>query len=169
VITNNFPIGKDKCLVSVSPYSNNQLRHEIQRSIPEVRTKAKQELRPVLTTAAIKDELIYQLSSKVTIEVKIDIDTRAAYLDIKQKYYELAEFVLYRINLYNPKMPPVFIINTSDLTQLLRNELEQLKKSDPRGFDKLVTEAVQSIMEGINGRYYHIAGLAYKVTWRFDP
>ncbi|MGC2427800.1 MAG: hypothetical protein WA421_12265 [Nitrososphaeraceae archaeon] len=31
--------------------------------------------------------------------------------------------------------------NTSDLTQWLRNVLERLQKTDPKGFDKLVTAA----------------------------
>lgn len=63
----------------------------------------------------------------------------------------------------------IFVINTSDLTPTLCSELEQLKRSDPKGFDELVTEGVQTILEGINKRYFHIAGLPYKVTWRFDP
>lgn len=31
--------------------------------------------------------------------------------------------------------------NTSDLTQWLKNVLERLQKTDPKGFDKLVTAA----------------------------
>jgi hypothetical protein len=101
----------------------------------------------------------------LTIEVQVGV------LGIRfiSKYYEQAEFILYRINTWNHKTPPVFIINTSDLTRLLYSELEQLKAISPRQFDKLVTEAVQTLLEGINKRYYHIAGLPYKVTWRFEP
>jgi hypothetical protein len=117
----------------------------------------------VCTTAAIKDELTHQLSS--TCSSKIDEKTHA--IHFTHKYYEQAEFVLYRINLYKP--PPVFIINTSDLTSKLQNELEQLYKSCPNTFDRLVTEAVQEILESINQRYYHISNIAHKVCWRFEP
>ena len=63
----------------------------------------------------------------------------------------------------------IFVINTSDLSPTLCNELEQLKRLDPRGFDELVTESIQSLMEGVNKRYYHVSGVAYKISWRFDP
>jgi hypothetical protein len=112
----------------------------------------------------IKEELIYQLSSASLVE----IDKETNVIHITHKYYDLAEFVLYRINLWNPATPPVFTINTSDLTPSLYTELEQLKVSSPHQFDKVVTEAVQTLLEGINKRYYHIAGLLYKVTWRLE-
>jgi len=122
-----------------------------------------------LTYAAVKDELVYQLSSKCPFEVVENDNGLVPYIRFRSKYYEQAEFILYRINTWNHKTPPVFIINTSDLTRLLYSELEQLKAISPRQFDKLVTEAVQTLLEGINKRYYHIAGLPYKVTWRFEP
>ena len=50
--------------------------------------------------------------------------------------------------------------------QQLQNELEPLKNSDPRLFDKTVTEAIQSLMEGVNQR--HVSGTAFKVSWRFE-
>jgi hypothetical protein len=121
-----------------------------------------------LTNAAIKDELVYQLSSTCPYEVVMDDNRLTPYIRFRAKYYEQAEFILYRINTWNPKTPPVFIINTSDLTKKLQKELEQLQKSDSIGFDKLVTEAVQSLLESVNQRYYHINGIAYKVTWRFE-
>jgi hypothetical protein len=122
-----------------------------------------------LTMAAIKDELIYQLSSKVKINVHTDKFTGLAYMEINQEYYRRAENVLYRMNIQKPSTPPVFIINTSHLTRFLLYELEQLKECSLEQFDRTVTEAVQFLMEGINDRYYHISGVAYKVSWRFDP
>jgi hypothetical protein len=121
-----------------------------------------------LTTAAIKEELIYQLSSKVTTRINVDKFTGLAYLGLNQKYYDRAEFVLYRINIWNPFTPPVFIVNTSDLTKSLLYELEQIKLHSPEEFDRVVTEAIQTLMEGINERYYHVSGIAYKITWRFN-
>jgi hypothetical protein len=117
------------------------------------------------STAAITDELTYQLSSACSFS----IDMNSKQIHITHKYYDRAEFVLHHINIWDPSIPPVFIINCSDLTKALQNELERLKESDPRLFDRVVTDAIQSLMEGINERYYHISGVAYKISWRFDP
>ena len=114
-----------------------------------------------LSVGTIRDELTHQLSSKCIINWNT--------LEFTRKYIERAEFVLYRINLWDPATPPVFVINISDLTPSLRSELERLKSSSPRRFDKIVTESIQTLFEGINERYYHVAGLPYKVSWRFDP
>lgn len=131
--------------------------------------ESKQELRSPFedgdewTTAAVKDELTFQLSS--TCSFKIDEKTQA--IHITHKYYDQADFVLYRINVYKPQ--PVFIINLSDITPKLQNQLEELYKSSPEIFDSVVTDAVQSILESINQRYYHVSDIAYKVRWRFEP
>jgi|SRR5215831_6686871 len=117
------------------------------------------------SAAAIIDELTYQLSSACSFT----IDENSNHIRITRKYYDRAEFVLYRINIWDPSTPPVFIINCSDLTKALQNELERLKESEPRLFDRVVTDAIQSLMEGINERYYHVSGVAYKISWRFDP
>jgi hypothetical protein len=116
----------------------------------------------VWTTAAIKDELTFQLSSACSF--KIDENTQT--IHIAHKYYYRADFVLRRINLYDPSS--VFIIDLSDITPKLQRNLEQLYKSCPNTFDRLVTEAVQSILENINQRYYHVSNIAYKVRWRFE-
>ena len=117
------------------------------------------------TTAAIFDELVYQLSSASSFT----IDENTGHIHITHKYYDRAEIVLYRINIWNPSTPPVFIINCSDISPVLQKELEQLKRSDPRLFDRVVTDTIQALMEGINERYYHVSGVAYKISWRFDP
>ena len=116
----------------------------------------------VWTTAAVKDELIFQLSSAISF--KIDENTQA--IHITHKYYDQADFVLHRINVYKP--PAVFIVNLSDITPKLRSELWQLYEDSPETFDRIVTDAVQSILESINERYYHVSNIAYKVRWRFD-
>jgi hypothetical protein len=142
------------------------------RSDPLAKARAKSKQRLYYhTTAAVKDELTYQLSSAAKYNIKQDKDTGAWYIEdhLTCKYYEHAEFVLTRINIWHHSRPPVFVINTSDLSLRLRNELNILKESSPKEFDKLVTEAVQTLMEDINQRYYHIADLPYKVTWRFEP
>jgi hypothetical protein len=117
-----------------------------------------------LTVAAIRDELVYQLSSIN----EFTIDKNSSHIHITHKYYDRAEFVLYRIHIWNPSNPPVFIINCEDLSQVLQNELEQLKESNFGLFDRVVTDAIQSLLEAINHRYYHISNIAYKITWGFE-
>jgi hypothetical protein len=116
------------------------------------------------TLAYIQDQLTYELSSAASFI----IDKERNAIHITHKYYEQAKTVLYRIKVYNPSTPPLFIIYTSDLTPSLKIELSQLEQREPERFRMLVTEAVQTILEGINKRYYHIAGIAYRVTWRFE-
>jgi hypothetical protein len=145
-------------------------RKERLSSIFKARAKAKKELqRPQLTSAAISDELLYQLSSAAKYKIK-EVNGLAHVEDhLTRKYYEQAEYVLYRINIWNPETPPVFVINRSDLTPPLQKDLERLKSCDSKRFDKTVTEAVQSLLEGVNERYYHVANISYKVTWKFEP
>lgn len=105
------------------------------------------------TLAYIKDELTYQKTNAI---------------HITHKYYEQAKLVLYRIRVYNTSKPPVFIIYIADLTPSLKTELDQLEQRELDLFRMLVTEAVQTILEGINDRYYHTNGIAYRVTWKFE-
>jgi hypothetical protein len=116
---------------------------------------------PTLSTAAIRDELSSQLGSAAIYEI-----TNDGHIIIDHKYYTGAEYVLYRVSIWKPL--PVFVINCSDLSEQLLNELEQLKNRDPMLFDKTVTEAIQSLMESVNQRYYHVSGAAFKVSWRFE-
>jgi hypothetical protein len=138
--------------------------------LTEGRAKSKQRLYNY-TTAAVKDELTYQLSLVAKYNLKQDKVTGAWYIEdhLIHKYHDRAEFVLARINIWNTSRPPVFVINASDLSVRLQNELEILKETSPIQLERIVTDAAQTLMEGINQRYYHIACLPYKVTWRFEP
>ena len=73
------------------------------------------------TTAAIKDELTFRLSS--TCSLKIDENGQVY---IARKYHDRADFVLHRISVYDP--PPTFVINRSDITPKLQIHLERLYK-----------------------------------------
>lgn len=113
------------------------------------------------STNYIKDELTFQLSNTKSFL----IDEKTQDIHTINKYHTDAEFVLYRINLYKPS--PEFLIHRSDLTPRLQNELERLHKCSPKIFEKIVTESVQTILESVNQRYYHVNGILYKVSWRF--
>jgi hypothetical protein len=123
----------------------------------------KRKVSEIWTSAAVKDELTFQLSSAISFK----IDDNSQVIHITHRYYNRADLVLYRINVYEP--PPDFIINLSDISPKLRSQLEQVYKSSRDAFDRLVTEAVQSILESINQRYYHVSNITYKVRWRFEP
>jgi hypothetical protein len=116
----------------------------------------------VLSNAALRDKLVHELGSVATYEIMKD-----GSIVIRRKYFDAAEHVLYRVNIWSSK--PLIVINTSDLSQSLRIELEQLRNTDPIRFDKTITEAIESLMTGLNERYYFVSNIAYKVQWRFDP
>jgi len=103
--------------------------------------------RPVLSNAALRDKLVHELGSVATHEIMKD-----GSIVIKRKYFEAAEYVLYRLNIWSST--PLFIINTFDLSPSLRVELQQLRNTDPVRFDKTITEAIESLMTGLNERYY---------------
>jgi len=131
--------------------------------IHKSRQKGKSDLAgPVLSNAALRDKLVHELGSVTTYEIMEN-----GSIIVRRKYFDAAEYVLYRLNLWSSK--PLFIINTSDLSPTLRLELEQLRNIDPIRFDKTITEAIESLMIDLNERYYHVSNIAYKVKWRFDP
>jgi len=113
------------------------------------------------TMAAIEEELLFELSSALTYTIDKDAGT----IHIRNKYYEQAEFNLYRMNVWNP--PPEFVINRSDLSPKLLSELANLYKSYPKKFEKVVTNIVCIILETINHRYFHLHNIAAKVIWSF--
>ena len=84
---------------------------------------------PELSNAAIRDELAFQLGSTMIYHI-----TDNGVISIDHKYSILANYVLYRMCIWTS--PPVFVINTSDLSRSLCHELEQFKKCDPKGFDQ---------------------------------
>jgi hypothetical protein len=115
------------------------------------------------TIAAIEDELAFELSSVCIFTIDKDTGT----IHIRHKYYEQAEFNLYKMNIWRP--PPEFIINRSNLKSKLQFELENLYRSSPKKFEKVVTNAVQVILETINHQYFHLHNIASKIKWSFVP
>jgi hypothetical protein len=112
------------------------------------------------TTAALEDELAFCLCS-VKLYFK---DTKE--IHIIHKYYDQAESMIYRINVWQP--PPVFVINLSDLTPKLKNELENLLVT-PETLNRVVIHAICRIFENIDERYYHLSGIMNRIKWRFEP
>ena len=116
-----------------------------------------------LTLAALKDELIFHLCSINSY----CIDEKSGVIRISHKYYDQAESIIYRINVWKP--PPVFVINESDLIPKLKEELYDLSQSSPETLNRLVTQVVGEILEIVNPRYYHVAGVGANIRWRFEP
>ncbi len=89
----------------------------------------------VWTRGKLKDELYKRL-----VSVKIDG---------KRKYEEQAKHLFYRIPVYNPT--PEFVINQSDLSPRLIEELESL---DDKQLDEVIKEVLEWIYESISKEYF---------------
>jgi hypothetical protein len=113
------------------------------------------------TIAALEDELTFCLSSAKSFS----INDKTKVIHIVHKYYEQAEEIIYRINVWGPR--PVFVINISDLTPRLRMELNKIK-STPQALNEVVICAIGRILESIHERYYHLSGIIGKIRWRFE-
>jgi hypothetical protein len=114
------------------------------------------------TVAATKDELAFQLSSANSFLINRSNNE----IHITHKYYDQAQYLLFRLNLHDP--PPFFIINLSDLSSRLRAELRLVHKSSFKLLDEVVTYAIERILESVDGRYYHVNVLFGKTRWRFE-
>lgn len=127
----------------------------------EIQQPSKNEKRK-FTTAALKDELTKQLSSK--IEIVGNPETLD--IDIRFKYHVLAGKLLYRINLARPV--PVFEINLSDLSLELVAGLEELVVGDDdSALDDIAKDAISRMYESVNSDYFHTSGVRGKIRWRF--
>lgn len=113
------------------------------------------------TTAALEDELTFCLCSVNFYVIKEDTKE----IHISHKYYDQAEWIIYRINLWSPL--PLFVINISDLTPKLKKELENLLVT-PETLNRVVIHAIDRIFENIDERYYHLSGIINRIKWRFE-
>lgn len=108
------------------------------------------------TTEYLVDQLFLHLDSFTEI-IKNDQGQTLAVKKYSQQAYEL----LPRIPVAKPT--PTFIINTSDLTPRLLQELKQSVKEERR---YVVMQAVGRIFENINSRLYHLS-IARKLKVEF--
>ncbi len=109
------------------------------------------------TTEYLVDQLFMHLDSFTEI-IKND---QGQTLTVKKKYRRQAYDLLPRIPVAKPT--PTFIINTSDLTPRLLQELKHSVKEERR---YVVMQAVGRIFENIDSRLYHLS-IARKLKVEF--
>lgn len=112
------------------------------------------------TLAALEDELVKTISSHNIIHIEEDDDGNE-YIRIMHDYLEQAEWLLYRINVYQPILE--FIIFEDDIPKRLVKALERQGK---KGMYCIVTNAVRRVLESVNEEYFHTNGIYGKVKWR---
>ena len=72
--------------------------------------------------------------------------------DQRRKYLQHANYLIYRIPIYQPT--PSFIINIIDLTDKIKQELEN---SSDESLNDILTEAIARIFECVNKRYFNLS------------
>lgn len=110
------------------------------------------------TIAALKDELIKQLSSMLETSGNTENnDENTIY-----KYHIYAKKLLYRINLAKPV--PIFEISIADLSQEIVQELQEL---DQETLNEVVIDAISRLYESVNFDYFHTTEIRGKIKWGF--
>jgi len=115
-----------------------------------------------LTKEGLIDELVFCLGSFNSYNLNELIKE----IEITHKYYDRAEWLIYRINVFNPI--PEFEINLSDLSFRLKREIADLV-STPVLLDDVMTNVVRRLLESVDPSYYHLAGIHGKIRWRLVP
>lgn len=165
--TNTYAVDYDKSLIDNGHHSFPVERNKSRRQASDPRDLSNYDScedvsDELWTINCLSDKLVYRLAT--TNRYRINKFTKE--IHIIHKYYDQAEWVLYRINIYKP--PPQFVINLSDLTTKLKKEIIRLK-STPIVLKKVVTDAVRRLLEAVNPEYYHVNGIYGKVKWRLEP
>jgi hypothetical protein len=115
------------------------------------------------TKEGLIDELVFRVGSITSFE----INEVTKEISISHKYYDRAEWLIYRINRYKPI--PEFVFNLSDLTYRSKREVTRLLVSAPATLNDVMTNTVRRIVEAVDPKYYHLAGIHGKIRWRIDP
>lgn len=103
------------------------------------------------TIAKLKDELFLHL---LFIEI-----------NGKKKYEIQAKDLIHRIPVYQPT--PIFVINQSDLSPKLIDELSSL---DDINLDEVIKDVVSWIFESIDKKYFLLSIKRYGlISWRIEP
>ena len=105
------------------------------------------------TTERLIDELFIDLACTHCELKKLDSNAVCHTIHYK-KYYRQALTNFYTIPVWKPS--PSFIINISDLSEKVKNELDDYyKKGHKKIINYVVTEAVTRIFENIDKVYFH--------------
>jgi hypothetical protein len=102
-----------------------------------------EQVRPV-STERLTDELFLELDNVKEIDENSGL--------IKRKYEERAKWLMHRISVYRPAPP--FIVNLSDLTTRIKEELADL---DDETLEYVLKESISRIFEGIDQRYFRLS------------
>jgi hypothetical protein len=118
----------------------------VERAIDDA-TSTKEEptvpIEPMLTVEGLVDELTLHLAA---------IDEMHGENDRRRKYYAQAQGLMYRIPVSRPT--PAFVINLSDLTPRLLQELENCKKPT---LEYVIKSAVSRLFENLDYNYFHLS------------
>jgi hypothetical protein len=112
------------------------------------------------TFAALKDELTLQLSTAA--DYKVDPETN--HIEIKYKYHNYAQKLLGLTSISKIENIPEFEIKLSDLSPILKQELENLEKETLK---ELVVDAICRCYESINFKQFRESRIISKIRWRF--
>jgi hypothetical protein len=96
------------------------------------------------STERLIDELFLELDNVKELDEKSGLT--------KRKYEERAKWLIHRIPVYRPT--PEFIINLSDLSTKIKEELADL---DNETLDYVLKETIGRIFEGIDQRYFRLS------------
>jgi len=96
------------------------------------------------STERLVDELFLELDNVKELDEKSGLT--------KMKYEERAKWLIHRIPVYRPT--PAFIINLSDLSTKIKEELADL---DNETLDYVLKETIGRIFEGIDQRYFRLS------------
>lgn len=112
------------------------------------------------TSAALKDEFALQLSTAA--DYKIDSETN--HIEIKYKYHHYAQKLLDLTSISKIEDIPEFEIKLSDLSPILKQELENLDKET---LNEVVVDAISRLYESINFKRFRESRIIGKIRWRF--
>ena len=112
------------------------------------------------TTAALKDELALQLSTAANY--KIDSETKR--IEIKYKYHHYAQKLLCLTSISKIEDVSDFEIELSDLSPILKQELENLDKET---LNEVVIDAICRIYESVSFKLFRESRIISKIRWRF--
>ena len=118
----------------------------------------------------IEDELVLHLSSYNDLEIKEkdcgninNSNSSIKEIVIEHPYQEQAKDIIYKINLANK--PLIFKIYSNTLSPKLKEELNNLHKTNNEVFTETVTNAVKRLYESIDYQHFHINGIGGKIKW----